>query len=446
MLGRGSAVLLDDPRVDEATPPRKSYAVTLLTCYLVLLMAIPSSLVVGPLGAAGPPADVFAFFLLCWYLLARFHPAVPLDTGRQPVRLAAILFACSIVATYISANRTTMPVQELSGADRGLIMLSGWLGVTLLAADGIDRADRLAILLRRVVTGASAMALLGCIEFATGQDLAQYIVIPGLSVHQQVTDLMSIDGLSRAMATAGQPLELTAVLLIALPLALHQARFAPPELRVRRWAQVAVIAAALPMTVSRSAVLGLLVIAVVLMPTWAQRERGRAYGLALAGLILGGLADPGVLSSFGGLLGDVGTGTDASITSRTSAYSSAVPFVAHHPWLGQGFQTFFPQTYFFIDNQYLTSLIETGIVGLLALLALFVTGWFASQSARRAVSDEKTRDLLQSMAASVAAAAVAFSTFDVLSFVIAPGLTFLLLGCVGAAWRLARSQSPGGLC
>jgi polysaccharide biosynthesis protein PslJ len=438
--GRGPAVLLDEPRADEGTPPRKNYAVTLLTCYLTLLLAIPSSLVVGPLGAAGPPADVFAFFLLCWYLLARFHPAVPLDTGRQPVRLAAILFACSIVATYISANRTTMPVQELNGADRGLIMLSGWLGVTLLAADGIDRADRLAILLRRIVTGATAMAVLGCVEFATGQELAKYIVIPGLSVHEQVTDLMSINGLSRVTATAAQPLELTAVLLIALPLALHQARFAPAALRLRRWAQVAAIAAALPMTVSRSAILGLLVIGAVLLPTWLKGDRARAYGLVLVAVVLGWLADPGVLSSFGGLLGNVGT--DSSITSRTAAYSSAIPFVAQHPWLGRGFQTFFPQTYFFIDNQYLTSLIETGIVGLLALLALFVTGWFAARSARRAVSDDRTRDLLQSLAASVAAAAVAFSTFDVLSFVIAPGLTFLVLGCVGAAWRLARSQPP----
>ena len=35
---------------------------------------------------------------------------------------------------------------------------------------------------------------------------------------------------------------------------------------------------------------------------------------------------------------------------------------------------------------------------------------------------------------------VEFSTFDVLSFVIAPGLTFLLLGCAGAARRLARAH------
>jgi polysaccharide biosynthesis protein PslJ len=117
-----------------------------------------------------------------------------------------------------------------------------------------------------------------------------------------------------------------------------------------------------------------------------------------------------------------------------------VPYITAHPWLGQGFQTFFPQTYFFVDNQYLTSLLETGVFGLLALVACFATGWFTARSARAAATDSRTRDLGQCLAASVAAAAVCFASFDALTFSIAPGLFFLLLGCVGAAWRLARAR------
>jgi hypothetical protein len=37
---------------------------------------------------------------------------------------------------------------------------------------------------------------------------------------------------------------------------------------------------------------------------------------------------------------------------------------------------------------------------------------------------------------------VCFASFDALSFSIAAGLFFLLLGCVGAAWRLGRAQDP----
>jgi polysaccharide biosynthesis protein PslJ len=434
--GPGTTAVVADA-ASQPRPHRRNRVVSGLTCYLVLLLAIPSSLVVGPLGAAGAPADVFAVFLFCWYLLARLHPATPVDTGRQPVRVAAALFACATMASYVSANRTTLTGLMQNGSDRGLILLAGWMGVVLLTADGIDRADQLATVLRRVVIGVTAMSVMAIVEFITGQDFSKYIVIPGLSVHEPVTDLINRNGLFRAMATAGQPLELTAVLLMCLPIAIHKARFASGSSRLRRWLPVALIGGALPTTVSRTSILGLAVIIIALFPTWSRRDRRRGYGVLLAAIALCGVADPKILAGFGSLIANAGT--DTSISSRTSAYSAALPYIAQHLWLGFGFQTFYPQNYFFIDNQYLTSLIETGVVGLLALITLFATGWFTARSARWIAPSEESRDLLQSLAASVAAAAASFSTFDVLSFVIAPGLAFLLIGCAGAAWRLARA-------
>lgn len=436
--GRGPAVLQQCPHPDITAGPGRFDAVTLLTWYLFLLMAIPPYLVVGSLGAAGAPAALFAAALLCWYLLARRHPAFQLDRRRQPIRVAAVLFGCSIIASYVSANRGSLPAIESNGADRGLIVLAGWLGVLLLAADGIDGAERLGAMLRRIVIGATAMAVLGILEFFTGLAPSKYIFVPGLSVHAQVTDLASREGLVRVYGMAAHPLEFAAVLAMTLPLAIHQARFAPAGLRRRRWLQVALIAGTMPLTVSRSAIFGLIVVSLVLIPTWPRHDRSRAYAILLIAPLLVWLAKPGILTGFGQLFGQLGT--DQSSMSRTGAFSAAAPYIAHHPWFGQGFQTFFPQIYFFIDDQYLTSLIETGVVGALALTALFATGWFTARSARLSVTDAKSRDLGQCLAASVAAAAVSFASFDALTFSIASGLCFLLLGCVGTAWRLARAQ------
>src|ERR1700728_988351 len=282
----GPAALLPDQDADVGRPARRIDAVTLLSCYVLLLMAIPSSLVIGSLGAAGSPASLLAVAVLCWYLVARQHPGLGLDRGRQPVRVAATIFAGVVVAAYISASRHAVPADQQSGADRGLIVLAGWVVVLALAADGIDRADRLRTLLRRIGILATAMAALGVIEFCTGVDLTKYILIPGLSVHQQVTDLMSREGLPRVTATASQPLEFSAVLAMSLPIALHHARFAPAVLRVRRWSQVALITVALPMTGSRSAFFGLAVICILLIPTWHRRERHGAYLVGLAAPIL----------------------------------------------------------------------------------------------------------------------------------------------------------------
>ena len=178
------AALLAGHDADAGRPPPRIDAVALLSCYVFLLMAIPSSLVVGSLGAAGAPAALLADAILCWYLATRRHPGLGLDRGRQPVRVAAAVFAAAVVAAYISASRHAVPGTAQSGADRGLIVLAGWVGVLALAADGIDRAGRLRTLLRRIVMLATAMAALGVVEFCTGVDLTKYIVIPGLSVHQ----------------------------------------------------------------------------------------------------------------------------------------------------------------------------------------------------------------------------------------------------------------------
>jgi O-antigen ligase len=131
-------------------------------------------------------------------------------------------------------------------------------------------------------------------------------------------------------------------------------------------------------------------------------------------------------------------GSDSSTSSRTAAFAHAGPLIAQNPLFGQGFNTFLPTVYFFTDDQYLNSLIEIGVIGLLALIALFATGWILARTARRASADTEIRDLAQSLAASVAAVITGFVTFDALYFPMAAGVSFLVLGCSGALWRLVR--------
>ena len=419
-------------------------ATALLSFYLFLLICIPYDIVFAPLGGSGGPATLFAAVLMLWFLVMWLHPAFMLDQGRQPIRVVAVLFTCAMIATYVSANRHTMPILERNGADRGLILVAGWLGVLLLAVDGIDRADRLRVLLRRIVMGATVLAVIGITQFFTGLDFTKYISIPGFSKQTVYADVSIRYGLNRPAATAAHPLEFATVLAMSLALAIHQARFAPQGLRFRRWLQVGLIGGALPMTVSRSAIFGIVVVGIVLLPTWPKRDRRFAYLALLVGTVAMFVTIPGMLGTFRTLFGAEGT-SSSSTQSRTSAYSSSAPLIGQHPWFGRGFGTLLPQTYFFTDDQYLSSLVQTGIIGLLALVALFVTGWLVARSARRLATDVETRDLGQSLAASVAVIAVSFATFDALSFSIAAGLTFVLLGCIGALWRLVRADAacPG---
>jgi len=399
-------------------------------------MAIPSRLVFTPFGGAGAPSTILGAAFLGWYLLNWLHPASTLYRGRQPIRLAGVLFFCAILAAYISATQHTLQTVSLNGADRGLILGAGWLGVTLLAADGTGSLDRLKTLLRRLVLGATAMAALGIMQFSTGLNAAQYIVIPGLTARQPYTDIQYRDSFGRPSATAIHPIEFGFVLAMILPLAIHQARFAPHGLRVRRWLQVALIGTALPMTVSRSAILGLGIGMIVILPTWPRRDRWMAVLVMICSLFALRTVIPGLIGTLRNLFLQIGS--DSSTLSRTAAFSHAAPLLSQHPWFGQGFGTFVPQTFFYTDDQYLNTLIEIGVLGLLTVFGLLASGWACARSARRASADPEIRHLAQCLAASVAAAILGYATFDAFYFPMAAGLTFLTLGCVGALWRLVR--------
>jgi O-antigen ligase len=438
-------MLTDNP--DLANPPvlgpegpraGRLQPATLLSIYVFLLMLIPSALGFNVLGGSGSPATIFAVLLFLFYLISWLHPSLAPARGRQPVRAGVIGFACAVIATYVSVNRVELITVAQNGADRGVILICGWVGVALLAADGIDRAADLQALLRRLVIGATTMAALAVTQFFTGLNVAAYIKIPGLVSSTPYIDVQNRGSLYRPSSTALDPIELAAVLVLALPIAIHQARYAPREQRLRRWVQVGFIAAALPMTVSRTAFTALAAVALVILPAWSRRERWYAYIVGLLGITAMALAIPGLFGTFRSLFAEVGT--DTSSTSRTGAFSSAAPFISQHPWLGHGFGTFLPQTYFFTDDQYLLTLIETGFVGLIALLVMFATGWCTARAARRLSYDPQTRHLAQCMAASVAASAVSFATLDAFSFMIISGLTFLMIGCTGALWRLTRTE------
>jgi polysaccharide biosynthesis protein PslJ len=413
--------------------------VSALTLYVFLLMAIPSRLVFAPLGGSGGPATVLAVLFMGWYLIMRLHPDFNVGNDRQPIRTAAVLFFCSVLASFVAANLYPLTGAAQNAVERGIIEATSLVGVLMISADAIMSYALLMRLLGRIVIGASAMASLALCEFVTGINFTNYIEVPGLSTYSVPTDLIVRGGLNRPAATAAHPLELAAVLTMALSIAIHRARFSVGKSRRIRWAQTVVIGAGLIVTLSRTAVIGLVILAVVLLPTWPRVQRRYAYLTLLGSVILIYLIFPKVVNEFTVLLVQLVTGTP-SIQSRTNAISAALPFVIQHPWFGTGFGDFFPQIYFYTDDQYLNSLISSGISGLSALIAILASGWFVARALRRRSRDPVVRDLAQTVAAAIAASAGCFACFDVLSFQIASGLTFLLLGCTAALWRLRSND------
>ncbi|MET8156574.1 O-antigen ligase family protein [Sphaerisporangium sp. NPDC005289] len=417
--------------------------VTIITFFLIVLFVMPARYVVGPLGGAGSPSSMVAVLLLVWYLLSTLSPRWTPIRGRQPLRPVIVFMALSVLASYVAAATRPLSGDEVNAADLGLVLVAGWAGIALVTADGISTMDRLETLRHRIVMGASFPAFVAMIQFFTGIEVTQYLALPGL-VEKGSAVLFEREGFFRPAGTATHPIELGVVLAAVLPLALHGAIYCRiPEQRRKRWMMVALIAGALPMSVSRSAILGLFVVMVVLLPTWPSEWRLRAILIFGAAAIVMRVLIPGLIGTVLNLVSVIGS--DENSTTRTGDYDAVVEAVTQRPLFGQGFATYLPRIYRVIDNQYLMSSLETGLVGLAALIIFLLTGWILARQARKAAADPETRHLAQCFAASVAVAIFGFGTFDAFSFPMITNVMFLLVGCCGALWRLQTQASPSRL-
>jgi hypothetical protein len=414
-------------------------AVTVLTVMVILLVAIPSYLTVKAVGAAGTPANLVGMLGLLWWANARLVPSLEVGRGFQPIRLGLAAFAASLLASYAAAfSGATLLGLESRAADRGILKLIAWSGMALLAADAITSRERLGQLLRRIVIAGVFLSGLGILQFATGFDVRPWINIPGLSTDASFDLIGQRAAFRRVGGTAMHPIEFGVVLALILPIALHYAFNPKPGTKLYRWIAVAVILVGIPMSLSRSAILGLFASFLVLFVTWPGGRRLQALIVAPVFAVAMRFAVPGLLGTIRNLFGTITA--DSSFQTRTDDYAAVGPLIAKHPWLGRGFGTYLPELYRFVDNQYLLSVVETGFVGLALLLFLLLVGIGTARGARRRSPDPLTRDLAQSLAASVMVALVSFVTFDALSFPMVSAFTFLILGCAGALWRLSVQE------
>lgn len=434
--------------VSEPAEPARAHGapdgVQLLTVYVFVLLAVPSRLTFAPLGSAGTPAQIIGLGLAVWWVAMAISARPDGDQWWTRARLSSLAFLGSVMLSYVAAATRPIDAGELRSADLGVVSTISWLGVFLVAYDHIRSRGAVNVLLRRIVLGAGAVATLGICQFVFKQPFTNYIQIPGLSENSALTSVLTRGSFTRPAGTALHPIEFGAVLTMILPVALHYALHDRERPLIRRWYPAAALCIAIPISISRSAIVSAVLVLCIVMPTWARPLRRRAYGaMVVLGAVLYVLV-PGLLGTLTGLF--TGISGDSSAQSRTGSYGLAMEFIADSPFIGRGQFTFLP-SYRILDNQYLLSLIEIGVVGVLALLTLFGTSIASSIAARRRYADPASKSLAHSLTASIAAAAVSFALFDAFSFPMVPGLMFLLLGCIGAVSRasLVRDGStPAG--
>lgn len=416
-------------------------AVTLLTILIGIRLALPSQLVIGPLGGAGAPATLYGllmFFYWCWH---RLHRVVP--ERDAAVNTVTVVFGATALASHAVASFRPSAADELNLSTLALLTLLSWMSGLLLASDGVDSPERLRVLIGRLAIAGGAFAGFGLVQFVTGTAWVDRLSIPGLVINTPVYSISQREGFSRPFSTAIHPIEFGSVIAMLLPLTIVFGLLGPKRGGVRwgNWIPATLTLLAASLSSSRSTLVGLAIGVALLWPALSafQRLVGAVAAAALGAVVF--VTVPGMVGTVSDLFGGV-VSVDSSIGSRVDSYAVAADYFSRAPIFGRGFGTFLPR-YRIFDNTYLLGLVETGVLGLLMMVLLWVVPVVGvARVIRRSPPGSQQRLLGAGLLASCVVGGVGLAFFDGFGFPMMPTVWFVLLGLAGAYIRLAKVDVP----
>ncbi|CAM2995082.1 O-antigen ligase family protein [Skermania piniformis] len=389
-------------------------------------------------GAYGVGMTMLLLIALVWYVVALVGLRHPI--GARPIAVVVAAYLATSMASYANAFSRGLPAASAKDADRALTADFYLIGSLFFILDMIRTRADLEMFLRALVIGGTFSSVMGLAQFATGVDVGAIVHLPGLvDTGNLLSAGLQREGLNRPQGAAGHPLELSAILTILTPLAVGLVFSARARHeRIWPWAActVLLLGGAL-VTVSRSAIVGLLVAVAVMSWRWPiTRVAAISVGgvLVAIGAVLSGLK---VVSALVATF--VGSSTDTSIGSRVTGVSYVAEHYQEHLLLGQGLGVYTSLGQPLLDDQYLGRLMEAGVLGLVVYVLLLIVPLVLAFRAS-ASRDTSTAELAGSIAGALAALMVINLILDTAGFSQIWALTWILIALAGVVWRATADE------
>ena len=416
---------------------------TLLAMLILLIMLIPIRYSLpGGLPFQLEPYRLFVLLLLGgWTTSLLIDPRVRLRRGGLEGPFVLLL-----IATLGSLLMNTARVAAL-GSDivKGLTFFFSYFLCFYVIVSVVRTREAVDFLLKILVGAGAVVAVLAVYEARTDYNVFNHVLdaVPFL----KAGDLPYVPGRGgrlRTVASSQHPIALSAALVMLIPLAGYLAR----RTGHKRWALlIAPLAMGALGTVSRTAVLMLLAMAVVMLRAKPQLKRFWPFlvpGLLAVHVVLPGTLGPLKHSFFpqGGLLKQQTANAGQRGSGRIADLGPSLDEWKNYPLFGEGYGTriveFGKANALILDDQWLGTLLEIGAVG------FFAWWWVFGRTVRRLIRRAREDDsedgwLLAGLAASIAGFAVSMFTYDAFAFIQVTFLLFILLG-LGCALLAAQAR------
>jgi polysaccharide biosynthesis protein PslJ len=406
---------------------------------------------------------LIAFVAVAWFTSLLIDKRVRLrGSGLEPaIGLFAFAALASVAANVsgIEANGVTSTVVKT------LTFFASFFILFYVVVSLIRRRDQLDGFIKLLVASGAILSIAALIEARMDYNVFNHLssALPFLKYHDPTTVGLTTNSLDRSgrlrvYGSAEHPIELSAVLVMLIPLAFYLAKSSGRRI----WFLLAgVLGLGALATVSRTGVVMIVVVGLVLLRL-KPADVKRFLPLLVPALCAVYFMLPNTLGSFyaaffpkQGLIADqsnIAVGNQAYADGRLADIGPSLHEWAQKPLFGQGFGSRIvsrddatrlgvtPAR--LLDNQWLGSLLETGFVGICALLWLFIR---AIRKMTRISGEDDGPDgwLAAAIAASLTAFAVGMLTFDALGFVQVTITFFLMLALSAVLWRTHGEARAG---
>jgi polysaccharide biosynthesis protein PslJ len=425
---------------------------TLIAIIFLTIMLIPMkryALLPGSL-----PIQIEPYRILIAAVAAGWFATLLVDRSirLRPTGLEAPLLGFVLaVLISVAANSGRVAYLGVGGeVIKKVTFLLSFVIMVYLIVSVVERRRDLEMLIRVLVFGGAIVAVLSLYESRTGINYFDrlHTIFPPLRLERPVILNAGDDGgrggRLRVFASAEHPIALSAALAMLIPLAIYLAR---RDGKWRWWFATTVLALGVVSTVSRTGITMMVSIFIVYACVKPASTR-RALPMLLPLIVAMHVAVPGAIgglkSAFfppGGVVAEQQYGAGTRGSGRLADLGPGLAEWRSRPFFGEGYATRISdvddprQNAGILDNQWLGTLLETGLLGAGTIFWLFArTIRRLSRAARR--DDSAHGLLLAGLAASLTAYCVGMFTFDAFNFFQVTFLAFICVGLGAAAVRM----------
>jgi hypothetical protein len=441
---RPRAPVAEEPEEDDAWPHTTRLLPWMLAVFMALLWLLPFNDIQL---AASLPIDLKLDRLVLPFIAALWVFAL-VAGGRSAPRIRATPIHAAVgaflvwafVSVVVNAQQLNHTL-ELDQAIKRLPLLLAYASLFFMTSSIVRRNEVRAFL--KYTLGLAAVCALGVVwEYRFKQnlfyDLSDKLLPGSFSVGQADAAGVDIIGRRVVRGPGAVPLEVVAMLAMALPIAIVGAIQADHRRqRILNGLAVCLLLAAMVATYRKSALLVPFSV-IVTLAYFRRRELLRLAPLGLVALAIIHAISPAALGSTLTQLDPSRLGV-ATVSERTADYDAVRPDVLGHLVFGRGWGTYDHVTYRILDSEILQRIIETGVIGLIIYLLMAVSVVAAARGTI-ASRDPRWAPVALVGAAAAVAFAVASTLFDVMSFPHVPYIFLYLAGFVAVVARPGSAE------